>query len=81
MKALKDPEAWGAYTGIPGALLLAMNNGYSKYGWALFLVSNISWIVFAVRGKYTKLLLQQLAFMATTLLGLWNTFFADWFAR
>lgn len=81
MKAVRDPEVWGAYTGIPGALLLAMNNGFSKYGWALFLVSNISWIVFAVRGKYTKLLYQQIAFLATTLLGLWNLFFANWFAN
>lgn len=80
MKALTDPEAWGAYTGIPGALLLAMNNGYSQYGWALFLVSNISWIVFALRGKFTRLLLQQMAFMVTTLLGLWNTFFSHWLA-
>jgi hypothetical protein len=81
MKALKDPEAWGAYTGIPGALLLAMNNGYSHYGWALFLASNISWIVFAMRGNYNKLLFQQMAFMATTLLGLWNTVIAHWIVR
>lgn len=77
--ALKDPEAWGAYTGIPGAFLLAMNNDFSRYGWALFLASNISWIVFAIRGKYTKLLLQQLAFLGTTLLGLWNTWFSHLF--
>lgn len=81
MKALKDPEAWGAYTGIPGALMLAMNNGYSHYGWALFLASNISWIVFAMRGNYNKLLFQQMAFMATTLLGLWNTVIAPWMVR
>ncbi len=81
MKVLKDPEAWGAYTGIPGALFLAMNNGYGHYGWSLFLVSNISWIIFAVRGGYSRLLQQQLAFMATTLLGLWNTLLADWFAK
>jgi hypothetical protein len=81
VKALKDPEAWGAYTGIPGALLLAMNNGYSHYGWALFLASNISWIVFAMRGNYNKLLFQQMAFMATTLLGLWNTVIAHWIVR
>jgi hypothetical protein len=73
-----DPEAWGAYTGIPGAFLLALGGSYGKYGWLLFLASNVCWIVFATRGKFKKLLLQQLAFLATTTLGLWNTLLAPW---
>lgn len=75
MKLLSDPEALGAYTGIPGAFLLAMNNSYSHYGWLLFLASNICWILFAINRKFTKMLFQQLAFLATTLMGIGNTFF------
>lgn len=74
MKRYFDPEAWGAYTGIPGALLLALSTGYSRYGWFLFLASNVAWIIFALRKRFTKLLYQQFAFIATTLLGIWNTF-------
>lgn len=58
--------------------MLAMGSNYAHYGWAIFLASNIRWIVFAVRGNYRKLLTQQIAFMATTLLGLWNTLIAPW---
>lgn len=78
MRSLKDSEAWGAYTGIPGAMILAMNNGHAHYGWLLFLASNVSWIVFASRGRYTKLLAQQLAFLGTTMVGLYNTVPASW---
>lgn len=78
MKLPRDPESWGAFTGIPGAFFLAVGSNYGHYGWLLFLVSNICWIVFAIRGKFNKLLLQQFAFLATTLLGLWNTLIAPW---
>ena len=77
MKPPADIEAWGAYTGIPGAFLLALNNQFSHFGWLLFLASNVAWILFALRGKFKKLLLQQVAFLATTLLGIWNTFFSQ----
>jgi hypothetical protein len=76
MKLRSDPETLGAITGISGALLLAFDNQFSRFGWLLFLASNIGWMVFAIRGKFSKLLLQQLAFLATTLLGIWNTFIA-----
>jgi nicotinamide riboside transporter PnuC len=75
MKWLSDPETMAALTGILGALLLAFNNEFSRYGWPLFLVSNLGWIVFSIRGKFQKLLIQQLAFLATTLFGIWNAFF------
>lgn len=72
-----DPESMGAYTGILGAFLLALNNDLSCIGWPLFLASNISWIVFSIRGKFNKLLLQQLAFTASSMIGIWNTYLSQ----
>lgn len=71
-QAATDPETWGAVTGVLGALFLALSTSFSRYGWLLFLSSNIAWIAFAVRGGYRKLLVQQLAFTLTSLVGIWN---------
>lgn len=74
MKLALDAETFGALTGIGGALLLASMSQHSRYGWLLFLCSNVCWIVFAVQGRFHKLLLQQFAFTSTSLLGIWNSF-------
>lgn len=70
-----DAETFGALTGIGGAFLIASMSQYSRYGWLLFLCSNICWVVFAAQKRFHKLLLQQLAFTSTTLLGILNSFF------
>ncbi len=72
--SLADAETYGALTGIGGALLVASMGQYSRYGWLLFLASNLCWIVFAVKGHFRKLLLQQFAYTVTSLLGIWNSF-------
>ena len=38
----------GCITGLLGASLLAMNNRYSGWGFVLFLLSNVAWIVFGL---------------------------------
>ncbi len=58
--------------GAPGALLLALNVAWSGWGWWAFLASNIAWITFALLTGEASLLLQQLVFMGTTLVGLWR---------
>jgi hypothetical protein len=68
-------ERLGALFGAPGSLLLALNTPVSKYGWLLFLASNIAWVCFAMYKKYFFLLGQQLVFTATTLLGIYRYFF------
>jgi nicotinamide riboside transporter PnuC len=74
VKLRLDAETCGALTGIAGALLVASMSQYSRFGWLLFLCSNVCWIVFAVQGKFHKLLLQQFAYTGTSLLGIWNSF-------
>ncbi len=68
-------ERFGALFGAPGALLLAMNAPFSKYGWLLFLASNVAWVGFALYKRLRFLLAQQLIFTATTLLGIYRFFF------
>ncbi len=77
MKFKLDPEAFGAYTGIAGSLMLALNNPVlTRIGWPCFLASNFFWIIFAVRGRYIKLFWQQIAFTCASILGIWNAWFA-----
>ena len=65
----------GCGFGLLGALLLALNNAYSGFGFVAFLVSNIFWILFAKRIKASGLLVMQFGFTATSILGI-----ARWFA-
>ena len=57
--------------GITGALLLAMKVD-PTWGFAAFLVSNVGWIAFSTARRHWGLLAQQVAFLLTSLLGLWN---------
>lgn len=65
-------EWMGCAFGVAGALLLASNTSWSRYGWTLFLVSNMFWIGYAVMGDAHGLLLQQAVFTGTSLLGVYR---------
>ena len=65
-------EAVAALCGLLGALLLASRGDHAAWGWAAFLASNAGWIAFGwIRGHWF-LLLQQIGFTATSLLGIWK---------
>ena len=68
-------ETWGSCFGIAGALLLSLALPSSRWGWVLFLGSNVGWLIFAGAMRYRKLLLQQGVFTCTSLLGIANSFF------
>jgi len=63
-------EWTGALLGLLGAFLLATNTSISRYGWVAFLGANVAMTAFAAAIGAHGLLLQQLGFTATTLLGL-----------
>lgn len=70
---LLDPQAleWaGSLTGLVGAALLALNTRVSRYGWVLFLASNIFFIAFALASDLNGLLLMQCGFTVTSLIGI-----------
>lgn len=60
----------GALPGMLGASLLAMNIPVSKWGWALFLLSNVVWITYSYRHRMWGHLTQQAVFTCTSFLGL-----------
>jgi hypothetical protein len=65
-------EWMGALSGLLGAFLLATHTSISRYGWVAYLTANIALIGFAIGIERYGLLLQQLGFMATSLLGLYR---------
>jgi hypothetical protein len=63
-------EWLGCVFGLAGAGLLATNSTISRYGWVCFLAANILLITFACQIAAWGLLLQQIGFMVTTVIGL-----------
>jgi len=68
-------EILGSVAGLTGAFLLATNTQISRWGWVLFLVANLALIGFSIGIDRFWLLIQQIGFMATSLLGLYRTGF------
>jgi len=67
-------EWLGSITGLIGAFLVATHSQYADYGFIFFLLSNILFIRFAVQGKHTGLLVMQLGFTLTSLIGIYQGF-------
>lgn len=60
---------FGSLTGVIGALMLAMNNDYSGYGYIFFLLSSLSLTYEFYRDKLSSMVLQQSVFLAINSLG------------
>lgn len=63
-------EWTGSATGATGAMLLALNLPVSGYAWLLLLLSNAAWIFYAVQKRICSILLMQLVFTTTSLVGI-----------
>ena len=77
-RLMTDIFEWaGCFFGLLGAFLLATNSRISRYGWIAFLVANVLMVALALSIGRHGLLLQQLGFTATSVLGLYRSgFFA-----
>jgi len=73
-RKLRWLEWSGSALGILGASALATNTPISRYGWIAFLAANFAMIGFARGINARGLLLQQVAFTATSILGLVRSF-------
>lgn len=62
----------GSFAGVLGALLLALNMTWSGLGWFAFLASNFAWIIYAVLQRVPSLLVMQLVFTSTSLIGIFR---------
>jgi hypothetical protein len=68
-------DLYGFLFGVSGAALLALNRpGLSRWGFVLFLASNVAWIAFALEETQRWLLLQTLVFTMTSIIGIWQWF-------
>jgi hypothetical protein len=66
-------EWTGALLGLLGAFLLATHSRVSRYGWLAYLGANVAMSAFAAAIGAYGLLIQQLGFTITTLLGLYRS--------
>jgi len=67
----KACEWAGSLTGLVGAGLLALNDPViSGWGFVAFFLSNLFWITVGVRRRMPGLLLMQVGFTGTSVLGL-----------
>ncbi len=64
-------EILGAVFGVWGTLLLALRGPRAGWGFAAYLASNVAWLAFAWTHGHWALFAQTLAFMASSLFGLW----------
>ncbi len=62
----------GCFTGLCGASLLSLNNRYSGWGFVLFLLSNVAWIAFGLMSHANGMVVMQVGFTATSLMGVWR---------
>lgn len=60
----------GAVLGGAGALVLACNQPWSKWGWALFLASNLLIITFAWLSGLYGMMTMMIVMMGTSILGI-----------
>jgi hypothetical protein len=65
-------EILGAIFGMIGAVLMAFNNPYSKYGWVFFMGANVCWMTFSINKSMMFLFTQELVFLCINIFGLWR---------
>lgn len=69
-----DADPLASAFGMAGALLLATSGDVARWGWVLFLLSNVLWIWSGCKVKNKSLVLQYLFFTGTAIYGIYNTF-------
>lgn len=62
----------GSIFGLIGSLLLALHVPYSGYGFLAYLGSNFAWLYHGVKTRTWALVVMQVGFTATSLVGLRN---------
>lgn len=65
----------GSALGLAGSLVLALNAPYSGYGFLAYLGSNFAWFYHGVKTRTWALVVMQVGFTATSLVGLRNWVF------
>jgi len=75
MDAMLPLLEWsGAILGLIGAGMLAINHRVSRFGWLFYLVSNVCWVAFGIATHAFGLVVMQVGFTVTTLVGIYRWF-------
>ena len=74
-------EIAAAACGVLGTVLLALNGPRAGWGFVAYLASNAGWIWFAWWHGHWAMLVQQLAFTASSLLGIWLWLVRPWWQQ
>jgi hypothetical protein len=77
LNAIMNPTAsWvGSIFGLIGAFIMATNSEYSYLGWWAFLCSNGFWIYHSVKENNMPILVMNLGFTVSSLLGIYRWIF------
>ena len=71
MSVLLETIKWtGTALSFSGLMINAWNPKWSRWGWLIFQVSTFCWITASIWQQEWALLLKQLAFFVTTIVGL-----------
>ena len=69
---LRRLERWSVLTALPGAIIIALNTPYSKYGFLFFIVSNVLAIILFWVEQRRWFLLQALVYLCINLIGIYR---------
>lgn len=70
MTKLDKLEWFGAITGVIAGLLIALNLPHSKWGYAIYIVSNLALLWFAFKKQLYGILTMQLVYFVISVIGL-----------
>ncbi len=65
----------GTVAGVVGGILVALNFGYSKFGYIFFMVSAVSWTIQGNKNNDKSLVLLNVVFIFVNTLGIYRWFF------
>jgi subtilisin family serine protease len=75
-QSMNNVWGWiGTITGITGAVLVALNFEYSKFGYISFMISAITWTIQGAKNKDKSLVFLNSVFICVNGLGIYRWFF------
>ena len=72
MKTMRKLEFFAALFAIVGSIWLAQNVGSSSWGWSLFLISSLLWVIYSYKAKMNAMLVQSIVFTMSNISGIWH---------
>lgn len=65
-------ELFATACGLLGSLVLSLKGNRAAWGWLLFAMSNVGWLVFSFGYSHWGMFAQQIGFSITSAIGIWK---------